>query len=51
MFEVECIDLKTGKCFGKIFYSEKLKDNFVRKCRYSKKIKVINVIDWSRYYD
>lgn len=51
MFEVECLDLVNNKVFTKVFYSIKKKNDFIRKCKYSKKIKVIGILDWSVFYD
>lgn len=51
MYEVELLNLDTKKTFTKVFWSEYLKDNFVRKCKYSKKVKVLSIIDNSKFYD
>lgn len=51
MYEVELLNLKTNKKFTKIFWSPYLMNNFIRKCKYSKKLKLIYVKDNSRYYD
>lgn len=51
MFEIECLDLINNKVFTKVFYSIKKKNDFIRKCKYSKKIKVIGINDWSVFYD
>lgn len=51
MFEVECLDLINNKVFTKVFYSIKKKNDFIRKCKYSKKIKVIRILDYSNMYD
>jgi len=48
MYIVRVLNKGTGKTFEKVFYDEKLKDNFVRKCNYSQNIKVIAVL---KYYD
>lgn len=50
MYEVELLNLKTNKIFTKIFWSPYLKDNFVRKCKYSKKLKVLSITDNSWLY-
>lgn len=46
MFEVECLDLTTHKTFSKWFYDKWKKDNFIKKCSFSKKIKVTGVFTW-----
>ena len=51
MFEIKCLDLITNKIFYKIFWSIKKKNDFIRKCKYSKKIKVIEILDYSNIYD
>ena len=51
MYEVELLNLKSNKTFTKIFWNPYLKDNFVRKCRYSSKVKVLSIVDNSKYYD
>ena len=51
MFEVEMINLITQQRFTKIFWNKKNKDNFIRKCSFSKKVKVLGVNDWSTMYD
>ena len=50
MYEVELLNLENNKTFTKVFWNEHLKNNFVRKCRYSKKVKVLCVIDNSKFY-
>lgn len=45
---LELIDLKTMKTFKKYFDTEFERDKFIRKLRYSNKIKVINI---GGYYD
>lgn len=42
MIYLELIDLKTMKIFKKYFKTEYERDKFVRKLKYSKKIKVVN---------
>ena len=51
MFEIELLNLKTNETFKEIFFSVKAKDNFVRKCKYSKKVKIITIVDWSYLYN
>lgn len=51
MFEIELINLETNKRFTKIFWSEYLKRNFVRKCSYSKKVRIVSITDNSKFYD
>jgi hypothetical protein len=51
MYEVKLLDLKTRKTFTKVFWNNHLKDNFIRKCSYSKKLKVLSIIDNTIYYD
>lgn len=43
MINISCINLKTGQKFGKQFTSPYLARNFIRKCSYSTRIKVIDV--------
>ena len=50
MYEVELLNLETNKTFKKVFWSLYLKDNFVRKVKYSKKLKVLCITDNSRIY-
>ena len=51
MWELEIKNLKNGVLFTKTFYNERLKNNFIKKCSYSKKIKVIRVLNYSHLYD
>lgn len=51
MFEVELIDLETNKRFTKTFWNEFQMRNFVRKCKYSKKVKVIGITDNTKFFD
>ena len=44
MYQVRLLNLKTNQVFTKTFESPYLKDNFLRKCKYSKKLQVIGVI-------
>lgn len=41
MFVVECKDLTTEKIFNKYFYDLWKKNEFINKCKYSGKIKVL----------
>lgn len=43
MYIITLLDLRTNKTFEKVFYNERLKDNFVRKVGYSKKLKVLSI--------
>lgn len=45
MWEVTCLDLIKNKRFTKTFYDYIIKESFIRKCKYSKKIKVISIIN------
>ena len=47
MFEIHCWLVDTDKTFTKLFYNIKAKEDFVRKCKYSKKIKILSII---KYY-
>lgn len=51
MFEIECLNLENNKTFTKMFWSIKKKNDFIRKCKYSKKIKVIRILDYCKFYD
>lgn len=51
MYEVKCHDLKKDNVFTKIFWDYRKYNSFVNKCRFSKVIKVISIIDNSKYYD
>lgn len=51
MFEVDCLDLVKQTRFTKIFYGIKKLNDFKRKCKYSKKIKIIGISDYSKFYD
>lgn len=44
MYRVLLQNLKTNETFEKTFDSPYLKDQFIRKCRYSRKVVVIGVI-------
>ncbi|MBR1386401.1 MAG: hypothetical protein IJ568_06190 [Bacilli bacterium] len=43
MYVVELVNLETGKEFQKPFYDEWQKNKFVKRCNYSKKVKIIGV--------
>ena len=43
MWELVCLNLKTNERFSKIFYSYIAKENFIRKCKYSTKIKIVAI--------
>lgn len=45
MYEVNCIDLEHNKRFTKYFYDYKVMQKFIRKCKYSKKIKITAVFN------
>lgn len=47
MFEINCWLVGTDKTFIKIIYNLKVKEDFVRKCKYSKKIKILSI---RKYY-
>lgn len=51
MYEVELLNLENKKTFTKVFWNKYLKNNFVRKCKYSKKLKVLGISDYSKLYD
>lgn len=51
MWKINCLNLTENKIFYKIFWGEKAKNNFVRKCKYSKKIKILGIEDWSNQFD
>ena len=51
MFEVELLNLKTNQKFIKRFWEIKKKNNFINKCKYSKKVKILSILDWSHLYD
>lgn len=44
MYEVELLNLKTNQTFSRVFYDKWQKDRFVKKCSYSRKVKVIGVL-------
>lgn len=51
MFEVRCYDEKNKSEFVKVFWNRTKCNSFINKCNYSKIIKVLSVIDNSKYYD
>ncbi len=51
MYEVELLNLKTNEKFTKIFWNLNILKDFIRKCEYSKKVKVITITDNSMFYD
>lgn len=51
MWEIYLKNNLTGKSFCKTFWDKKKKDLFLNKLRFSKKLTLIEVLDWSWYYD
>ena len=51
MYEVVCINLENNEEFNKVFWNKKAFDDFIRKCNYSKKIKVKSIVNNERWYD
>ena len=51
MFEIELINLKTNKKFTKSFWPIKKKNDFIRKCKYSNKVKITEILDYSHLYN
>ena len=51
MYEVKCLDLEKNKTFELIFWNYKKFEDFKRKCKYSKKIKIISITDNLKYFD
>ena len=43
MWELVCLNLENNKRFSKIFYEYLAKESFIRKCKYSKKIKIVAI--------
>lgn len=43
MFELIILNLQNGQKFNKIFASEFLKNNFIKKAKYSNKIRIVGV--------
>lgn len=46
MYEVELMNIETGAIFTKKFDSPYLMNQFLRKCKYSKKVKVLSTTKW-----
>ena len=46
MYEIICMNLETKAKFSKYFYSTKAKNDFIRKCKYSKKVMILSKIYW-----
>ena len=46
MYEVNCINLVNNQRFTKYFYDYLAMQKFIRKCKYSKKIKITGVFNW-----
>lgn len=51
MYRLELLNLENKTIFEKWFYSLETLKKFKNKCKYSKKIKIINIIDYSKLYD
>lgn len=51
MFEVRCFDKKTERIFIRKFNDRKECNKFVTKCKYSKVVQVLAVIDNTKYCD
>ena len=51
MYRLEILNLENKTIFEKWFYSLGEFKKFKNKCKYSKKIKIINIIDYSKLYD
>lgn len=51
MYEITLLNLKTNSSFTRVFYDVRLKDNFIRKCKYSKKVKIINIVNYEYLYN
>ena len=51
MIEVVLLNLKNNERFSKFFYNHYAKNNFVRKCKYNSKVKVLAILDNSKFYD
>ena len=43
MWELVCLNLKNNERFTKTFYNYLAKENFIRKCKYSNKIKIVAI--------
>ena len=46
MIEAEVLNLETNSKFIKVFDNEYLFKNFLRKCRFSKKVEVLSWFKW-----
>lgn len=51
MFEINILNIETNKTFSKIFYSEITMNKFLNKIKYSKKIKLLSINDYTKFYD
>ena len=51
MYEIECLDLETKKEFKKTFWNYHLFNKFINKCKRSKKVKILNIINNEKMYD
>ena len=51
MFVVNLLNLKNGIYFDKSFWSRKDFKDYIRKCKYSKDIKIVGILDYSHLYD
>lgn len=48
MYKLEILNLLSHKVFEKWFYSEEGLKKFKRKCKYSKKVKILTILDYSK---
>ena len=44
MYELTCLNLDNNKTFKKVFYNVIAKDYFIKKCKYSKRIRVLGTV-------
>ena len=51
MFVVNCLNLNNGVKFDKSFWSRKEFKEYIRKVKYSKKVKILGFLDYSHLYD
>lgn len=51
MWEVYVKNNLINKTFCKTFYDYRQKDKFLNKLKYSKNLTLIEVLDWSWFYD
>ena len=51
MYEVNYIDLELKKKLKKTFWNYHLFNKFINKCKHSKKIKILNIINNEKMYD